>query len=89
MEKRIVMSKKDYTELIKTTATAEAFVTLMEMMHTMIDNDKFNIEVLAITIMGITDHLTNDANELIKKYELEGVDKDSIFVVDSIAGGAK
>ena len=89
MEKRIVMSKKDYTELIKATATAEAFVTLMETMQSMIDNDEFNIKVLATTIMGITGHLANEANELIKKYELEGVDKDSIFVVDSIAGGAK
>ena len=83
------MSKKEYTELIKTTATAEAFVTLMETMRHMIDNDEFNIEVLATTIMGITDHLANEANELIKKYELKGVNKDSIFVVDSIAGGAE
>ena len=89
MEKRIVMSKKDYTELIKTTAIAESFISLMETMKSMMDNDEFNIEVLATTIVGITDHLANEANELIKKYELEGVDKDSIFVVDSIAGGAK
>ena len=89
MEKRIVMSKKDYTELIKATATAEAFVTLMETMQHMVDNDEFNIEVLATTIAGITDHLAGEANELIKKYELNGVDKDSIFVVDSIAGGAE
>ena len=89
MEKRIVMSKKDYTELIKATATAEAFVSLMETMQHMVDNDEFNIEILATTIAGITDYLAGDANKLIKKYELEGVDKDSIFVVDSIAGGAK
>ena len=89
MEKRIVMSKKDYTELIKTTAIAESFVSLMETMQVMMDNDEFNIEILATTIAGITDHLANEANELIKKYELNGVDKDSIFVVDSIAGGAK
>ena len=89
MEKRIVMSKKDYTELIKATAIAESFVALMGTMQHMMDNDEFNIEVLATTIAGITDHLANEANELIKKYELEGVDKDSIFVVDSIAGGAE
>ena len=89
MEKRIVMSKKDYTELIKATATAEAFVSLMETMQVMMDNDEFNIEILATTIAGITDHLAGDANKLIKKYELNGVDKDSIFVVDSIAGGAE
>ena len=89
MEKRIVMSKKDYTELIKTTAVAESFVALRGTMQHMMDNDEFNIEVLAITIMGITDHVVDEANELIKKYELNGVDKDSIFVVDSIAGGAE
>ena len=89
MEKRIVMSKKDYTELIKTTAIAESFVALTGTMQHMMDNDEFNIEVLATTIAGITDHLANEANELIKKYELNGVDKDSIFVVDSIAGGAE
>ena len=89
MEKRIVMSKKDYTELIKTTAIAESFISLIDTMQVMMDNDEFNIEVLATTIAGITDHLANEANELIKKYELNGVDKDSIFVVDSIAGGAE
>ena len=89
MEKRIVMSKKDYTELIKATAIAESFVALMGTMQHMMDNDEFNIKVLATTIMGITDYSTDKANELIKKYELEGVDKDSIFVVDSIAGGAE
>ena len=89
MEKRIVMSKKDYTELIKTTAKAESFIALVGTMQSMMYNDDFNIEVLATTIAGITDHLANEANELIKKYELNGVDKDSIFVVDSIAGGAE
>ena len=89
MEKRIVMSKKDYTELIKTTAIAESFISLIETMKSMKDKDEFNIEVLATTIVGITDHLADEALELIKKYELEGVDKDSIFVVDSIAGGAE
>ena len=89
MEKRIVMSKKDYTELIKATATAESFIYLIDTMQVMVDNDEFNIEVLATTIAGITDHLANEANELIKKYELNGVNKDSIFVVDSIAGGAE
>ena len=89
MEKRIVMSKKDYTELIKTTAKAESFISLVGTMESMMDNDDFNIEVLATLIVEITNHLASEANELIKKYELNGVDKDSIFVIDSIAGGAK
>lgn len=89
MEKRIMMSKKDYTELIETTAKAESFISLVGTMQAMIDNDEFNIEVLATTIAGIADHLAYKAIEVIEKYELEGVDKDSIFVVDSIAGGAE
>ena len=89
MEKRIVMSKKDYTELIKATAEAASFINLVRTMQSMMDNDDFNIEILATLITRITNHLANEANELIKKYELNGVDKDSIFVVDSIAGGAE
>ena len=83
------MSKKDYTELIKATAIAESFIALVGTMQSMMDNDEFNIEVLATTIAGITDYSANEANELIKKYELNGVDKDSIIVLDSIAGGAE
>ena len=89
MEKRIVMSKKEYTELIDATSSAVAFVTLMETVQRMIDNDELSLETLVITIAGITDNLAKEANELIEKYELSGVDKDSIIVLDTIAGGAK
>ena len=83
------MSKKEYTKLIDATSSAEAFTALMGTIKSMMDNDELTLELLIVTITGITAHLANEANELIKKYELEGVDKDSIFVVDSIAGGAE
>lgn len=83
------MSKKEYTELIDATSSAAAFMFLLETIESMVDNDEFTLETLTTVIIEITKRLAKESNELIEKYELSGVDRDSIIVLDSIAGGAE
>lgn len=79
---KIVMTKKDFADLVSAKAAQEAIDCLAQTIDHMIANDDFKPEIFLPFLLEILNRLTNNFNkELAKHTEIE----DAGFAIDDIS----
>ena len=79
MEK-IIMTKREFADLIEVKSLADAFDALMQTTQAMEENGDLTVDNLVSLLLGIYSGLVDRSNELIDKYGLNEKSIDDIEV---------
>ena len=78
---KIVMTKKDFADLIHAKAAQEAIESLVQMVNEMVGKDDFKPEIFLPVLLGIFSKLTDDYNKEVAKYIKE---EDAGFAIEDV-----
>ena len=78
---KIVMTKKDFADLIHAKAAQEAIESLVQMVDEMVGKDDFKPEIFLPVLLGIFSKLTDDYNKEVAKHIKE---EDAGFAIEDV-----
>lgn len=78
---KIVMTKKEFANLIHTKAAQEVMESLVQVVNEMVGKDDFKPEIFLPVLLGIFSHLTDDYNKEVAKYIKE---EDAGFAIEDV-----
>lgn len=78
---KIVMTKKEFANLIHTKAAQEVIESLVQMVNEMVGKDDFKPEIFLPVLLGIFSNLTDDYNKEVAKYIKE---EDAGFAIEDV-----
>lgn len=78
---KIVMTKKEFADLIAAKASQEAIESLMQLINEMIGKDDFKPEIFLPVLLGIFSNLTDDYNAEVAKHIKE---EDAGFAIEDV-----
>lgn len=78
---KIVMTKKEFANLIHTKAAQEVVESLVQLVNEMVGKDDFKPEIFLPVLLGIFSHLTDDYNKEVAKYIKE---EDAGFAIEDV-----
>lgn len=78
---KIVMTKKDFADLISAKAAQEAIESLVQVVDEMVGKDDFKPEIFLPVLLGIFSNLTDDYNKEVAKYIKE---EDAGFAIEDV-----
>lgn len=78
---KIVMTKKEFANLIHTKAAQEVVESLVQLVNEMVSKDDFKPEIFLPVLLGIFSNLTDDYNKEVAKYIKE---EDAGFAIEDV-----
>lgn len=78
---KIVMTKKEFANLIHTKAAQEVVESLVQLVNEMVGKDDFKPEIFLPVLLGIFSNLTDDYNKEVAKYIKE---EDAGFAIEDV-----
>lgn len=78
---KIVMTKKEFANLIHTKAAQEVIEGLVQLVNEMVSKDDFKPEIFLPVLIGIFSNLTDDYNKEVAKYIKE---EDAGFAIEDV-----
>lgn len=82
---KIVMTKKEFANLIHAKAAQEVMESLVQLVNEMVGKDDFKPEIFLPVLLGIFSNLTDDYNKEVAKYIKEedaGFALEDVFIKD-------
>lgn len=82
---KIVMTKKEFANLIHAKAAQEVVESLVQLVNEMVGKDDFKPEIFLPVLLGIFSNLTDDYNKEVAKYIKEedaGFALEDVFIKD-------